>query len=268
MQSLSNIIKSEVVLRSRFVKVDTDYSFEKEKNELYNKDLQEENSDHQVNRDSNEFLKKYENIANNLVKEAEENKKKILFDAYLEAENIKRQALEEVRKQAEIIKKEAFDSGYADGREQGEKNAYEEVIPKAKEEAENIVNNAENILLSTKVDYEKYMEDKRNELKDLVVFIAETVLKREVDKNNGINDMIEDAIGECINSKSIVIKVNSLYEEELKNESKKWDYDGEIFIVKDELMDKGHAILKSENSLVKVGIELGMESIKDALQNL
>lgn len=204
------------------------------------------------------FISNYERLGQNIIEDAKRKR-----DAYIY----------EASEKAKDIEKEAYEKGYAqglaNGEEDGRKQAYESCIPQATKEAEDIIENAELILSSAQEKFEDYLESKKKEIIELTFTIAEQILKKEVLDKTSINSLVEEAIRLSKGEENIVIRCNPTYEEELKKQIPVWktlnNILGEIFILCDDSMECGNAVIEKKTGKVIVGIDMGLERIKEAI---
>ena len=159
--------------------------------------------------------------------------------------------------------------GIKNGEEDGKKEALETYLPQAKAEAEEIRQKATNIILRANEDYADYLESKKKEIVDLAFTIAEQVLHKELKKENSLNELVEEAIKLSKGEENIVIKCNPLYEEELKKNAELWqatnNISGKIFIMVDDDIEEGNAIVEKNTGKIVVGIDVGLKRIQDAI---
>lgn len=259
MHSSYNIIKSQFTKNSEKKVISTDYEVKNVLTELLEEEVgEEEEIQVKPQIDPEEILRKYEEIGKTIIREAQQNKQKIEIEAQINAEN---------------KEKEAYEKGYIQGTKNGEEDgynkAYNETIEKAKAEAEEIVKKAEEILKNAQTDYAEYLEGKKNEIINLALNIAGNILRKKLDKSDSMNELIEEAFRLSKGEKSIVIKINPQYEEEIKKYVDKWKIEysikGEVFIMADDSIGKGNAVIEKSSGVIKVGIDIGMEQIKKAL---
>ena len=68
---------------------------------------------------------------------------------------------------------------------------------------------------------------------------------------------------------NVILKANSIHIEELKSEVERWKIaygiKNEIFVLTDDSIKPGNAILEKPSGIVKVGVEIGMEQIQKAI---
>lgn len=196
----------------------------------------------------------YETLAKTIVENARRQSEGILSKAYEEA-----QAMEQ----------QAFAQGYEIGKEQGYKDAYEETFNKGTKEANRLIQNANNILQNAKLEYEKYLADKQEELLQLAVNMAEAVLRKKLTSTEGLSEMLFEVLSNSRNSETYIIRVASKHVVELKDRVAGWKerlgLKGEVFILADGDIEPGNAVIEKSSGKVVIGIDIGMESIRQAL---
>ncbi|OPJ64502.1 FliH/SctL family protein [Clostridium chromiireducens] len=208
--------------------------------------------------DPEELLKRYEDIGQRIIQDAKQEKQMIALRAQMDAN---------------AAEKKAYEKGYAQGLENGYddgyKKAYDETIETAKAEAAEIVSKAEILLRSAHENYEKYLEDKKSDVLKLALDIAESILQKSLSKEDSLNLIVEEAFKISKGEDNVILRVNSIHAEELKTQVEKWkiaySIKNEIFILVDDFMEPGNAVLEKGSGIVKVGIETGMEQMRKAI---
>jgi len=208
--------------------------------------------------DPEELLKRYEDIGHRIIQDAKREKQVIDLRAQMEANAAEKNAYEK-----------GYEQGLQNGYDDGYKKAYDETIDVAKAEAADIVNKAELLLKSAHENYSKYLEAKKVDVVKLALEIAENIAKRALSNDDSMNSIIEEAFKISKGEDNVILKVNSIHVEELKSEVQRWKMSygikDEIFIITDDFMEPGNAILEKPSGIVKVGVETGMEQIREAL---
>lgn len=216
--------------------------------------------------DSVEEYNQYENIGASIIKNAK-----------IEAEAIRKRAIDDSRALEEKAYKDAYEKAYNEGLEKGNQKGYEdaynETVQKGKIEAENLKSlakqNASNIVKSAVYEANKYFESKEEEIKKLSLEIASHILKERVKDNDGINNMVLEAIKLSKNTKSIIIKCSEVHIEAIREASEKWKrelpYNGDIFVIADTDLDEGTAVVEKDNGKVVVSIDEAFTKIKQIL---
>ena len=177
--------------------------------------------------------------------------------------------------EANAAEKKAYEKGYEqglqNGYDDGYKKAYDETIDVAKAEAADIVSKAELLLKSAHENYSKYLEAKKVDVVKLALEIAESIAQKALSNDDSMNLIIEEAFKISKGEDNVILKVNSIHVEELKSEVQRWKISygikNEIFIMADDFMEPGNAILEKPSGIIKVGVDIGMEQIRDALFN-
>ena len=208
----------------------------------------------------------YESLAKTLIENARRQGEAILSRAYSEASSIEQEALIN----AEALKQQAYEQGFSEGHEAGYEHAYNQTIGSAQAEASSIIASAENLLNDAKYQYEEYLKEKTEEINNLILAITSTVLKKEIEDSSSIKAMIYEVLEASKQTKNFIIRTNSAYTTELKTESKVWKehlgFKGDIFIVSDDSIEPGNAIIDKGNGKVMVGVNTALSKIKDILE--
>lgn len=208
--------------------------------------------------DPKKIVTQYKEMANNILEEAQKTRERMLVDIMEESKRLEKEAYEN-----------GYSQGFDNGIEDGKKEAYENIIPNANFEASNIINNAHEILRNANAEYNTYLEDKKEEIVDLAFSIAEQILKRKIEVDNAISDIVDEAIKDAKGEKSLLIRANALDIDELKSHVDRWKIskgirDG-IFIVEDNI-DRGNVIIEKDSGIIQAGIEVGLRKIKESLR--
>ena len=193
----------------------------------------------------------------------------VIQNTEIEKSNIIQRAIEE----ANNIKKQAYEEGHSqglqNGYEDGYKEAYEENIKKAKLESQRIIQEATDILIDSKQKVTEYIKNNRKQIIELSITIAEKVLKDKFNDVDSMNKIIDYAIREYETKENFVIKVNSIYVENinsqiytLKNEK---FIKGEAFVIEDDSVTQGNAIIETDKGRLIVGVDSVLEKVKEEL---
>ena len=180
MQSSYSLIKKNLAKQGQSRVISTEYEVKKSAQPI------EEENINQTYVDPEEVLKRYEEIGRRLIEDAKKEKQAMMLKVQMTADKAEKDAYEKGYSQGQ-------QNGYEDGYKDGEAKAYAETIEVAKVEAEEIRNNSETLLRSAKENYEMYLEDKKKEVINLALEIANGICKRELVQNDSINELIEEA---------------------------------------------------------------------------
>jgi len=200
-------------------------------------------------------MQSYENIASNILENARLQGEKIIAKAFVDAAQ---------------AKTEAFKEGLAQGHVEGYENGHNEATSAGVKETDALRAQADSILTLAKSEYNEYLTEKENHIKDLIVSIAESILKREVKEPDALNEMIFNTLKNERNIKFFIIKSNNMHFDMLKTQVEIWKgklaFQGDIFVIEDNFLDDGTAVIEKETGKSIVSISYGMEKIKEVLR--
>lgn len=257
----NNIIKSDYVKVKGTVSLN--YFNFKKKEEL---PVNEEVEDHNEKR--LELLRLEEKINQKLI-DAQIKYDEILNQANTESEKI----LAETNQKAVEIEKRAYHEGYEQGTqngyEDGYKEAYEDNIEKAKNESSEIIDKANKIMLEANNQVASYIKDNKKNILAMGISIAEKVLRRNFEDEESMDLLILDVIKEYELKENFVIRVNPIYKESLDKQILELKENNlinkDVFILSDESVDKGNALIESLNGKLVIGIDDVIGKIKEEL---
>lgn len=200
-------------------------------------------------------MESYENIARNILENARRESEKIISKAFIDAAQAKQQA---------------FNEGLEEGHREGYENGYNEAMAAAMDAAEAIRAEADSILTSAKGEYNQYLVDKEQHIKALIVTIVESILKKEIKEPDALNEMIFNVLKDERNTKSYIIKVNNSHfatiKDEIENFKNKLAFQGDIFVIEDNFLDEGTAVIEKESGKNIVSVAYGIEKIIEIFQ--
>ncbi|MGH4120103.1 hypothetical protein [Clostridium sp.] len=200
-------------------------------------------------------MESYEKIASNMLENARRQSEKIISKAYIDAAK---------------AKTEAFKEGLEKGNREGYETAYKDAIDGAMESADTVRADADFILTQAKHQYSEYLVKKEKHIKALIINIAGNILKKEVKEVDALNEMIFNTIKSERNVKSYVIKINSTHfitiKDEIQNFKDRLAFQGDIFVIEDNFLDDGTAVIEKETGKSVVSIAYGIEKIIEVFQ--
>ncbi|MDW8799661.1 flagellar assembly protein FliH [Clostridium sp. A1-XYC3] len=253
MQSSYRVIKSFSVVEEGKKSIVTDFET---KTETKQKELGETNA--------RTFIDSYENLARTMVEDARKQRDSILSTAYAEAERIEEEAYKNAYEKGY---EEGSEKGYNDGFNKAYQDGYQANVDKAMQEGESIKNNADNVLKVCIAEKEKYIVDKEKEIKELIVNCVESILRREIKYKEGLNGIVFDSLSKVKNTKTIIIKSKAIYCEEFKKQTDLWKeqlpFKGDIFIIPDESIEEGSAIIERENGKIVISVDIALNRIRE-----
>lgn len=258
MQSSYSVIKKDFTQKGQSKVIETEYTIKKPLYEELNEELNDEEIVQAPKIDPEELMRQYEDIGKRILQDAKNEKEAILLRAQMDANVAEKEAY-----------KKAYEQGNKNGYDDGYKKAYDETIGSAKEEAEEIIAKAEAILKSAHENYLEYLDHKKNDIIRLALDISENITKMELSNKDSMNSIIEEALSLAKGEDNVILKVNSIHAEELRSQIEKWKISygikNDIFVLEDNFMEPGNAIIEKPNGLVKVGVDIGMEQIRKAI---
>ena len=200
-------------------------------------------------------MESYESMAASIVENARRESDKIMANAFVAAAE---------------LKTKAFEEGQEQGHKEGYENGYNEVMGKAMDDAEAVRVMADDLLISAKGQYNKYLGDKEQQIKALVVTIAENILKREIVEKDALNEMIFNTLKAERNIKSYIIKSNNSHFASIVDQIENWKlklaFQGDIFVIEDNFLEDGCAVIEKDTGKSIVSIEYGIEKIIEVFQ--
>ena len=249
MQSSYNLIKNSSALKSSKKNIQTNYI-----SKNIDKDIEEE----QQYSIEDEIRKNYEALGANIVKKAK-----------IEAEEV----IMRSKKIAEEIEKRAYEEGYNQGKLNGFEDGYNEGMAKVKVDTENEIkeriDTADEILNRANTEYKSYLRSKEQEIIKLAFDIASIIAKKELKVPEGINPLIENVLEEAKGEENIIIRCNNVHAKVIKDKinyyKQAYAIKGEIFILEDELMEPGNAIIDKGTGKAVIGIDVALEKLENAL---
>lgn len=203
------------------------------------------------------------------IEEAENKYQEMIQAAREESEKI----IQKAKEQSGDIEKKAYEEGHSqglkNGYEDGYKEAYEEHIEKAKEKSKQIVANATNMIFDAKNQVESYIKDNKHKIIELSVSIAEQILREKFEDVSSMDKLLLNVIEEYSLKENFVIKVNPMYRESLDNQilnlKENQKINADVFVLGDESIDSGNAIIDNTKGRLIVGIDGVLDKIKEEL---
>ena len=190
-----------------------------------------------------------------------------------QAESDRQRMIDDAKKQSLDIERSAYEEGYSQGLKNGQEDGYKDAYEKATEQAtlefESKIKEATDILLSSKSFLTDMAISKKSDIINLSIAIAEKVLLREFEDKDSLNNIFETVLLEIKDKKSLVIKVNPLHKESIEKQIRdlkdEYSLTDDIHVMGLSSIDKGNALIETENGEISVGLEVALESIKTEL---
>lgn len=211
-----------------------------------------------VNEEIEEQLQQAKNTCENMISKAQVESERIVQEAQNECEEIKKKAYEE-----------GHNIGLRNGYEDGYKESYEDNIEKAKQESEEIINKANDILIQANNQVTDFIKANKKDIINLSISIAEKVLKEKFKDIDSMNNILESTINEYEIKENFVIRTNGIYIENVNkqlNELKSQQLiKGDAFVLVDDFIEPGNAIIETNKGRLIVGIDCVLEKVKEEL---
>ena len=124
-------------------------------------------------------------------------------------------------------------------------------------------------MLQANEQFTDFLKDSKKDIISLSVSIAEKVLKEKFKDEESMNNILEATIKEYEIKENFVIRTNAIYIEkvneqlnELKNQQL---IKGESFILADDFIEPGNAIIETNKGRLIVGVDCVLEKVKEEL---
>ena len=252
MQSSYNLIKSASALDASKKVIETNYT-------VQNVENTEENNSYSM---EDEFRKNYEFLGANIIKNAKQEAEDIKRKSQIIANEIEKKAYEEGYNQGKS-------NGYEDGYENGYREAIEKVRLETEKEVKEKIDRAENILEKANKEYKKYLLNKEEEILKLAFDMASIIAKNELKLSEAMLPLIEDILEEAKGEENIIIRCNNIHVKSIKEKvnyyKQAYAIKGEIFILEDELMEPGNAVIDKGTGKATIGLDIALEKLENAL---
>lgn len=181
--------------------------------------------------------------------------------------------MEKAKEDIVKIERKAYTEGHAqglsNGYDDGYKEAYEDTIDKARAEAESIIENANKTLIDINNIVYDYLSTSKEDIKDLCTKIVSKVLKEELQNPYTLSRLLEKALQDYRYRSNCVLKVNKSVKGTIQEKVSIWKTEmnikGDIFVVEDDNVEEGNAIIESEKGRVIVGLDVALERLKNEL---
>lgn len=200
-------------------------------------------------------MESYESIAKNILGSAKRESEEIISKAYIDSVE---------------LKEHAFEVGNKQGYKEGYENGYNKAIDSAMDAAKLVKDEADAMLMSAKEQYNAYLIEKENHIKALILNIAESILKKEIKDPDALNEMVFHTLKAERNIKTYIIKVNNSHFAAIKGQVEtfkvKLAFQGDIFVIEDNLLEEGTAVIEKETGKSIVSIAYGIEKIVEVFQ--
>lgn len=206
--------------------------------------------------------------AQSIIANAEKTAEEIIMGARQEAE-VFRQHLDKERQAFELEKErmaaEAHESGFASGYEEGQQKGYLEY--------HNVIQSAQSIVNSAKIDYREHVESSEREILEIGIKVAQKILGKTIEKNEEeFLSIVKGALKEARENQEVQLHVNPAHFEFIlanKADLKMlFPKEVDIFVYPDDQLTESSCVIESVNGRIDASIDSQLEEIKRKLIEL
>ncbi len=214
-----------------------------------------------------------ESLKENTGLDFEENKDTILSEYRKELEVERQELIADAEKEIESLKEEAQAAGFQEGQTQGyqlgRQEGYESILGQAQEEAEEIKARMQ----KEAQDYvDGYLKKNRNNIIDLALTMAESIVYYEIDKSDtGLIDLLDKHVDGYMEVESIIIRCHPKAKEQIVKHLDRLEEKSpatKFFLISDSKLAEHDLILESEDQVIDLDIEKQIESIRETIRNV
>lgn len=188
-----------------------------------------------------------------------ENERKLIIE---KAEEEKNRILEEAINEASIIRQKSYKEGYEKGIAEGNK-----ISKTLISEAENRSNE---IILNANAVYEEYLSNKKEDIKKIIIEGYEKIFLKAFNEEDILDNILHSQLEESINGEVFYIKVNEKYYSHLIEKKSEWEqllHGIEINIIEDKYIEDGTGIIIGEKGKVEINLSTSLDEIKNVIEN-
>jgi flagellar assembly protein FliH len=110
----------------------------------------------------------------------------------LELKSVRQQIIDQAKKDAERLKQQGYQTGEADGQKAGYQAGYQKGLSAGQQAAEKLTAQAEKNMQTAMTTTRKYVLERKRELMQFVIKMAETLVKKELDQDpTAINAILQ-----------------------------------------------------------------------------
>ncbi len=166
--------------------------------------------------------------------------------------------------QIEIIRQKVASKlqGYKDGYEEGKTNAISEIEGKKEE----LLTSAMEFYENARAESVEYIISKENEIKELIFSMVSKIIKRQLNDEKILNDIIYDSIKNIKDTLPVVIKCSEFNYKSLVEEVNKWKLKsgiiGDFHVVINKEINRGEFLIERNGGIIKYDIESNLDVLK------
>ena len=191
----------------------------------------------------------------------------LILRAKKKASEILNESLENA--QIEIVRQKVASKvqGYKEGFEEGKAKAIAEIESKKDE----LLNAAMQFYENARTESVEYIMAKENEIKELMFSMVSKIIKRQLNDEKILNDIIYDSIKNIKDRLPVIIKCSEFNYKNLVEEVGKWKLKsgiiGDFHVVINKEINRGEFIIERNGGIIKYDIESNLEALKKIIFN-
>ncbi|MBP3917378.1 hypothetical protein [Clostridium sp.] len=209
----------------------------------------------EINIGNTDVIENIKQMSQIILRKARDESKKIVANANTEAKEIAKKSYEK-----------GYNEGLNNGYEDGSKKGLEEAKAAYEESVKDTLERCEETLQSANKEYIKYLNEKHNDLINLILAVSSKIAMKELSKDDGVVSYLESVLDGLKDEESIIIKCNILYIDKLNEKIKDWKKElilkGEVYVIEDPLMDIGEIVVEKTSGKVSINANEIEENLK------
>jgi len=207
--------------------------------------------------------------AESLIRQSKQRADELVRLAEQECNAIISRARDDAAEAVESDKKKAYETGYKSGAEDGYKDGFEAGKTESAKESLRTISEAKDVLRAAHMESRKYIRKTEEEIIELSVKIAESVIKKELQLDDSIIvGIAKAALTEVRDRKQIVISAGKQEAMTLQNhlqELKEICPNGVFTILKDETVPDGGCVVETEIHVIEATVDRQLENVRKVL---
>lgn len=166
--------------------------------------------------------------------------------------------------QIEIIRQKVASKlqGYKDGFEEGKAEAISEI----EKEKDELLSSAMEFYKNAQNESVEYIMSKENEIKNLIFSMVSKIIKRQLNDEKILNDIIYDSIKNIKDTLPVLIKCSEFNYKSLVEEVNKWKLKsgviGDFHVVINKEINRGEFLIERNGGIIKYDIESNLDVLK------
>ncbi|MCC7616659.1 hypothetical protein CRI83_08245 [Liquorilactobacillus nagelii] len=180
----------------------------------------------------------------------------------IELKSVRQQIIDQAKKDAERLKQQGYQAGEAAGQKAGYQAGYQKGLSAGQQAAEKITAQAEKNMQTAMTTTQKYVLERKRELMQFVIKMAETLVKKELDQDpTAINAILQPILLQMQQPEQLlIIRAHPRYHQQLERQMKleKQKLPGFRYLILDDA-DKSAYQVSVESDEGLTSFDLGQE---------